>query len=285
MSWTAPTSGGPVTTYTVTPTSVATAQTPTTVTGIARADERDVAGLTNGDRYTFTVTAVEPERHRAGVGALERGHAVAAAIRRLRPAGQRAPRRASSLSVTPTATSPPATGSSCSSASGAAAGATAASVTDSAGNTYTELLHFKGSDETEMSVWSAPITSGGGTRPTVTVKTSASADIGAPCSEYSGLSSAADATVLDQVVTRLGDDEWRRDGGVRRDAGDHCRQRAGARHVRRLRVRRHADRRLRLDQRSNISNAGDMEMLSEDQLAAAGATRTRPSGPAPTRPG
>src|SRR4030088_456555 len=31
--------------------------------------------------------------------------------------------------------------------------ATASSVTDAAGNTYTEILHFKASDATEMSVW------------------------------------------------------------------------------------------------------------------------------------
>ena len=37
-------------------------------------------------------------------------------------------------------------------------GVTASSVTDAAGNTYTELLHFKASDATEMSVWTAPIT-------------------------------------------------------------------------------------------------------------------------------
>jgi hypothetical protein len=39
--------------------------------------------------------------------------------------------------------------------------ATASSVTDSAGNTYTEVLHFTASDGTEMSVWTAPITVGG----------------------------------------------------------------------------------------------------------------------------
>ena len=63
--------------------------------------------------------------------------------------------------------------------SGSAGGATASAVTDSAGNTYTELTHFTASDKTELSVWSAPITAGGGTKPTVTVKASASADVGA----------------------------------------------------------------------------------------------------------
>jgi len=37
--------------------------------------------------------------------------------------------------------------------------------TDSAGNHYTELTHFTASDGTELSVWSAPITQGGGTPP------------------------------------------------------------------------------------------------------------------------
>ena len=83
-------------------------------------------------------------------------------------------------------------------------GATAASVTDSAGNTYVELLHFKASDETEMSVWTAPITAGGGTRPTITVKPTSKADVGAAVSEYSGLSTAADAAVVDQMAHASG---------------------------------------------------------------------------------
>ena len=40
-------------------------------------------------------------------------------------------------------------------------------------------------------MWSAPITAGGATRPTISVKTTASADIGATVLEYSGLSPAA----------------------------------------------------------------------------------------------
>ena len=59
-----------------------------------------------------------------------------------------------------------------------ASGATASSVTDSAGNTYTELTHFAASDGTELSVWTAPITAGGGTKPTITAKVTSSADIG-----------------------------------------------------------------------------------------------------------
>ena len=55
------------------------------------------------------------------------------------------------------------------------------------GNTYTKLLSFKGPDGTEMSVWSAPITAGGGTKPTVTVKPTGTAGIGFTVVEYSGL--------------------------------------------------------------------------------------------------
>src|SRR6185437_8125314 len=55
--------------------------------------------------------------------------------------------------------------------------ATARSVTDTAGNTYTEVLHFTGGDGTEQSVWTAPVTAGAGTKPTITVTPSSVADV------------------------------------------------------------------------------------------------------------
>ncbi|HEX6695159.1 MAG TPA: fibronectin type III domain-containing protein, partial [Solirubrobacteraceae bacterium] len=76
----------------------------------------------------------------------------------------------------------------------------ASGVTDSAGNTYTKVTGFKASDNTELSVWTAPITAGGGTKPTITVRTSARADIGAAVLEYSGLSTAAGAAAVDQTA-------------------------------------------------------------------------------------
>ena len=69
--------------------------------------------------------------------------------------------------------------------------ATASGVTDSAGNTYTKVTSFAATDDTEMSIWTAPITNGGGTRPVVTARVTSSADIGVAVLEYSGLSSAA----------------------------------------------------------------------------------------------
>ena len=49
-----------------------------------------------------------------------------------------------------------------------AGAATISGVTDAAGNTYTKATSSKASEDTELSVWSAPITAGGGTRPAIT---------------------------------------------------------------------------------------------------------------------
>jgi hypothetical protein len=60
LTWTAPTSGGAVTTYTVTPFVGSTAQTPIVVSGTPASPAATVAGLTNGTTYTFTVSAANP---------------------------------------------------------------------------------------------------------------------------------------------------------------------------------------------------------------------------------
>ena len=58
VSWSAPSGGGPVTSYKVTPYIGSTRQTPTTVTGSPLATSTTVTGLTTGSAYTFTVQAV-----------------------------------------------------------------------------------------------------------------------------------------------------------------------------------------------------------------------------------
>jgi hypothetical protein len=57
VSWTAPATGGPVTSYVVTPFAGATAQAPKTVTGTPPATSTNVTGLTSGTTYTFRVAA------------------------------------------------------------------------------------------------------------------------------------------------------------------------------------------------------------------------------------
>ncbi len=57
LTWSAPSSGGAVTKYTITPYVGSEAKTPTTVTGTPPATSATITGLTNGTTYTFTVTA------------------------------------------------------------------------------------------------------------------------------------------------------------------------------------------------------------------------------------
>jgi hypothetical protein len=59
-------------------------------------------------------------------------------------------------------------------------------------------------DGTEMSVWTAPVTAGGGTRPTISVKDGSIADMGVTALEYSGLSAAPGTAAIDQVASRAG---------------------------------------------------------------------------------
>jgi Domain of unknown function (DUF4082)/Fibronectin type III domain len=58
VSWTAPTGGGPVASYRLTPYVGSTAQTPKIVSGSPPATGTTVTGLTTNTTYTFTVTAV-----------------------------------------------------------------------------------------------------------------------------------------------------------------------------------------------------------------------------------
>ncbi len=158
-------------------------------------------------------------------------------------------------------------------------GATAKSVTDAAGNTYTEIVHFKASDRTEESVWTAPITAGGGTSPAVTVTPTAKADVGAAVSEYSGLSAAAGAAAVDQVSTATGTtsaaatvssgatpatssaNELAVGAYVDSGFGDTLTAGSG------------------FTARSNVSKTSDIELLTEDQaVPSAGATPAASAG-------
>jgi hypothetical protein len=205
VTWAAPSNGGsPITSYTVTPYIGSVAQPVTVVSGSPAPTSANVTGLTNGTTYTFTVTATN------AVGS--------------------SPASALSNAVTPNSAPPPAfvqqasghsgTGSSLSvslksttltgdrlvveTSVWSSGSATVKSVTDTAGDTFTELTHFTAADNTEESVWTAPIATGSSTAPTITVTPTAKADIGAAVLEYSGLSTASGTAVLDQSAHAVG---------------------------------------------------------------------------------
>jgi hypothetical protein len=280
VSWTAPSSGGSaITSYTVTPYIGTTAQTPTMVSGSPPATTATVNGLTNGTAYTFTVTATNA----IGTGpASAASNAVTPSAAVLPAFVQKVTAHAASvgsLAVTPAAAIT--AGDRLIVEVGIWSGShpTASSVTDSAGNKYVELLHFAASEGTEMSVWSAPITAGGGTRPTITVKPTSTADVGVGALEYSGLSAAADATVVDQQAHASGTtgssaatvnsgptaataaaNELAM--GFYVDSGFEDSLTAGAGFTGRV----------------NVSPTSEMEFIVEDQIPAAGATPSASAG-------
>jgi hypothetical protein len=274
VSWTAPSTGGsPITGYTVTPYVGSAAQTPTTITGSPPATNATVAGLTNGTAYTFTVKATNA----IGTGSESgQSNAVTPSSSSVVPAFVQKVTsnlaNVASATVTPTANIT--SGNRLIVLVGVWSGstATAKSVTDSAGNQYVELLHFTASDSNEMSVWSAPVTAGGGTRPTITVTPSARADVGVAALEYSGLSTVSDATVVDQMSHATGTTS----GAGTVASGATAATTAGNELALGLYADSGFGRTLAAGSgwspRANVSPTGDMELLAEDQPVAAGAT-------------
>ena len=204
VSWTAPANGGsPITSYSVTPTTGTTTLPPTVVTGNPPVTSVSVGGLTDGLSYTFTVTATNA----AGTGPSSTpSNAVTPSAAAAPSFVQQVSKHASAktISVIP------------SSALGAgnrlvvevgvwnSTNATTKSVTDSAGDQFTEVSHFTGPDQTEQSVWTAPITAGAGTKPSVTAKFTSSAAGAITALEYSGLSTVTGSGAVDQVSQASG---------------------------------------------------------------------------------
>jgi hypothetical protein len=207
VSWTAPSNGGSaITSYTVTPYIAGVAQAPTTVNGSPPATTATVTGLTNGTAYTFTVSATNAVG--TGPASAQSNPVTPGSAPPPGPAFVQASTahglNKGSLAVTPATAITAGNRIVVEVGIWNASHATARSVTDSAGNTYTEVLHFVASDGTEQSVWTAPVTVGGGTRPTVTVTPTSVADVGVAVVEYSGLSTAAGTAAIDQSATASG---------------------------------------------------------------------------------
>lgn len=151
-------------------------------------------------------------------------------------------------------------------------GATAQTVSDSAGDTYTELEHFASPSGVEMSVWTAPITAGGGTRPTITVTPTSDAKVSLAALEYSGLSQATGNGVLDTATTSDGTTS---SAGAVATGGTHP---ASGNHELALGLYLDAGSTDTLAtgtgyaQRVNVGENTAMEFLVEDQTVSAGAT-------------
>jgi RHS repeat-associated protein len=151
-------------------------------------------------------------------------------------------------------------------------GATASGVADSAGNTYTKVAGRVASDGTEETIWTAPITAGGGTKPTVTATATGTADIGIAVSEYSGLSTAAGSAAVDQSVITFGTSS----GAATASSGATPATTAGNE----LAVGAYVDSGFNdtlsygsgWSGRVNVSPASDMELAVEDQVVGQGAT-------------
>jgi hypothetical protein len=279
VGWTAPSDdGSPITSYTVTPYIGSAAQTPVTVSGSTTVAA--ISGLTDGTSYTFTVTATNA----VGTGpASTASNAVTptastnTSVAFVQQVSAHTGTSAS-LSVTPSANL----------TSGnrlvvlvgvwASNHPTASSVTDSAGDTFTEVQHVTASDGTELSVWTAPITAGGGTKPSIKVTPSAKADLGIEALEYSGLSTAAGSAAVDVMssasgttssaatvqsgATPLTNEAGELGLGFYVDSGfgDTLTPGTG------------------FTQRVNVSKSGDIEFLAEDATEGLDATPSAPAG-------
>jgi hypothetical protein len=276
VSWSAPADGGtPITGYKVTPYIGSAAQTPTVVSGSPAPTTATINGLTNGTTYTFTVSAtnaVGTSGESPPSNAVTPASGATAGPQFVQQVSGRSTSGTVALQTPGNVTS----GDRIVVETGiwSSGAATASTVTDSAGNTYTELTHFKASDKTEMSVWSAPVTAGGGTKPTITVKATGKADVGAAAIEYSGVSAAAGAGVVDQLKTATGTTGA---SGAAVSSGATAPSTAAGE----LALGFYADsgfsNALTGDSgysvRTNVSPTGDMEFLVQDRvLGAAGAT-------------
>ncbi|MDQ4502250.1 fibronectin type III domain-containing protein [Sinomonas sp. ASV322] len=274
IGWTAPANGGAtITSYSVTPWTGGTALAPTTVTGSPAATTATVTGLTNGTPYTFTVTAtnsVGTSPASAPSASVTPSNAVVPAFIQ-----QASTHVTGAPSTTVSLGQPVRAGNRLVVEVGAwgTASPTTSGVTDSAGNTYTELSHFTASDHTELSVWTAPITGGGGAAVSVTASTTAPADVGVAVLEYSGLSTATGAGAVDVQAHSTGTTGTKAATvasgattataasnelavGFYADSGFGAALAAGSGFASRV----------------NVSGTSDMELMVEDQLVGAGAT-------------
>jgi hypothetical protein len=273
VSWTAPpNTGSLVTSYTVTPYAGTTALAATTVTGNPPAASATVTGLNNGTAYTFKVTATNA----AGTSPPSVASNVVTPGTTTSPTfvQQVGAQSAGSNSLAVTLPAGLGTGNRLIVEVGtwSSTGSVTTGVTDAAGDSFVEVSHWKASDNTELSVWTAPVSGGAGQTPAITAHTSTAADIGVEALEYAGVSTVADASVVDQQVTNSGTSSAA--GTVRSGAT------AATAAANELAIGFYGDSGFGhalsggsgWTVRGNVSPNGNMELLAEDQVVGAGAT-------------
>jgi hypothetical protein len=283
VSWTAPTTNGgaAITGYTVNVYPSGATQPSQQVSAGASATSAPVGGLTNGTSYTFTVVATN------SVGNSPESAPSNAVTANPPPTPTFVQQASVHLSNVTSAATPLTKTITLNNRIVVLVGvwsnrnATAKTVTDSAGNTYTELQHFTASDGTEQSVWTAPITLATGTAPTITVTPTAKADVGVGATEYAGLSTAAGSGAVDvssQSTATTSAAATVFSGptaatssanelaiGFYTDSGFNDTLTAGSSWTSRV----------------NVSKASNMELLVEDQLQGLGATPNASAGTGP----
>jgi hypothetical protein len=189
LSWTPPSNGGsPITGYTISQyqagTLVGTSTAPASVT------RSTISNLTNGASYNFAISATNS----VGAGPLSTLSNTVVPVATVPAAyvqsiSAQAAGKAS-LGVTPSSALTSGNRLVVEVGVWNAAHSKATAVTDTSGDSFSELLHFTASDGTELSVWSAAVGPGVTTRPTITATAGGKADIGVAALEYSGLASA-----------------------------------------------------------------------------------------------